>query len=84
MFDRGIYLANIISKSENYCISQLAIPPNYVALLALSEVALGSCSRTSKCHEHHKLSANMHSTKGVGQADSYWIQLEIIRALTVS
>lgn len=65
MFGKGIYFADMSSKSANYC---FATQSNHVGLLLLCEVALGDCNELLDAdYEAHKLPAGKHSTKGVGQ-----------------
>ncbi|MEQ2289452.1 Poly [ADP-ribose] polymerase 2 [Ameca splendens] len=65
MFGKGIYFADMSSKSANYCFANLS---NHVGLLLLSEVALGDCNELLDAdYEAHKLPAGKHSTKGLGQ-----------------
>ncbi|XP_071962763.1 poly [ADP-ribose] polymerase 1-like isoform X2 [Antedon mediterranea] len=63
MFGKGIYFADMVSKSANYCFTSST---NSVGLLLLSEVALGNMYE--KLHSEYvtKLPANKHSTKGCG------------------
>ncbi|MEQ2256427.1 Poly [ADP-ribose] polymerase 2, partial [Ilyodon furcidens] len=65
MFGKGIYFADMSSKSANYCFANLS---NHVGLLLLSEVALGDCNGLLDAdNEADKLPAGKHSTKGLGQ-----------------
>ncbi|TNN54786.1 Poly [ADP-ribose] polymerase 2 [Liparis tanakae] len=62
---RGIYFADMSSKSANYC---FAGQNNNVGLLLLSEVALGDSNELLDAdYEAHKLPAGKHSTKGLGR-----------------
>ncbi|XP_041697233.1 poly [ADP-ribose] polymerase 2 [Coregonus clupeaformis] len=65
MFGKGIYFADMSSKSANYC---FANQRNKTGLLLLSEVALGDSNEllAADC-EAAKLPAGKHSTKGLGQ-----------------
>lgn len=67
MFGRGIYFADMISKSVNYCYSLTGLTLNSTALLALSEVALGTMYQPPTATNITQLPANTHSTKGSGQ-----------------
>lgn len=65
MFGKGIYFADMSSKSANYC---FANQNNHVGLLLLCEVALGDCNELLDAdYEANKLPAGKHSTKGLGQ-----------------
>lgn len=63
MFGKGIYFADMVSKSANYCCTS---PSNPVGLLLLCEVALGNMYERKNAEYVTKLPPNMHSTKGVG------------------
>ncbi|KAK5860334.1 hypothetical protein PBY51_021821 [Eleginops maclovinus] len=65
MFGKGIYFADMSSKSANYC---FANQNNQTGLLLLSEVALGDCNELvmADCNAQN-LPAGKHSTKGLGQ-----------------
>ncbi|XP_019962778.1 poly [ADP-ribose] polymerase 2 isoform X2 [Paralichthys olivaceus] len=65
MFGKGIYFADMSSKSANYC---FASQQNHVGLLLLCEVALGDCHELLDAdYEASNLPAGKHSTKGLGQ-----------------
>uniref|UniRef100_A0A3Q3JKB7 Poly [ADP-ribose] polymerase n=1 Tax=Monopterus albus TaxID=43700 RepID=A0A3Q3JKB7_MONAL len=65
MFGKGIYFADMSSKSANYCFSS---QHNTVGLLLLCEVALGDCNELLDAdYEANNLPAGKHSTKGLGQ-----------------
>ncbi|KAB5579650.1 hypothetical protein PHYPO_G00197420 [Pangasianodon hypophthalmus] len=65
MFGKGIYFADMSSKSANYCFSS---PKNNVGLLLLSEVALGNCNELLDAnYDADKLPSGKHSIKGLGQ-----------------
>lgn len=65
MFGKGIYFADMSSKSANYC---FANQNHNVGLLLLSEVALGDCNELLDAdYEAAKLPDGKHSTKGLGQ-----------------
>lgn len=65
MFGKGIYFADMSSKSANYC---FATREKDVGLLLLSEVALGNCNELLEADpEAHRLPAGKDSTKGLGK-----------------
>ncbi|XP_007438146.2 poly [ADP-ribose] polymerase 2 isoform X1 [Python bivittatus] len=65
MFGKGIYFADMSSKSANYC---FATREKDVGLLLLSEVALGECNELLEANpEAEKLLVSKHSTKGLGK-----------------
>uniref|UniRef100_A0A1A8FAE9 Poly [ADP-ribose] polymerase n=2 Tax=Nothobranchius korthausae TaxID=1143690 RepID=A0A1A8FAE9_9TELE len=65
MFGKGVYFADMSSKSANYC---FASQSNHVGLLLLCEVALGDCHELLDAdYEADNLPAGKHSTKGLGQ-----------------
>ncbi|KAM9323443.1 poly [ADP-ribose] polymerase 2 [Pholidichthys leucotaenia] len=65
MFGKGIYFADMSSKSANYC---FASQSNHVGLLLLCEVALGDCNELLDAdYSANNLPAGKHSTKGLGQ-----------------
>uniref|UniRef100_A0A8C9ZR94 Poly [ADP-ribose] polymerase n=1 Tax=Sander lucioperca TaxID=283035 RepID=A0A8C9ZR94_SANLU len=65
MFGKGIYFADMSSKSGNYC---FANQNNNVGLLLLCEVALGDSNELLDAdYEANNLPAGKHSTKGLGQ-----------------
>uniref|UniRef100_UPI001ED80A29 poly [ADP-ribose] polymerase 2 n=1 Tax=Scatophagus argus TaxID=75038 RepID=UPI001ED80A29 len=65
MFGKGIYFADMSSKSANYC---FASQSNNTGLLLLCEVALGDCNELLDAdYEANNLPAGKHSTKGLGQ-----------------
>ncbi|KPJ11271.1 Poly [ADP-ribose] polymerase [Papilio machaon] len=64
MFGKGIYFADMVSKSANYCCTNKANP---LGIIMLCEVALGDMK---KCHQAEyitKLPSGKHSTWGVGR-----------------
>lgn len=63
MFGKGIYFADMVSKSANYCMTS---PSNPFGLILLCEVALGEMYERTKADYIEKLPAGKHSTKGVG------------------
>ncbi|KAG7220863.1 hypothetical protein INR49_031315 [Caranx melampygus] len=65
MFGKGIYFADMSSKSANYCFTS---QQNNVGLLLLCEVALGDCNELLDAdYEANNLPAGKHSTKGLGK-----------------
>lgn len=79
MFGKGIYFADMVSKSANYC---LATKINNVGLVLLCEVALGNISENYQAdYDAANLQYDKHSTKGMGQTqpmggqylDDVWI-----------
>ncbi|XP_034642771.1 poly [ADP-ribose] polymerase 2 isoform X5 [Trachemys scripta elegans] len=65
MFGKGIYFADMSSKSANYC---FASHQRDVGLLLLCEVALGECQELLEANaEAGKLPPGKHSTKGLGK-----------------
>eukprot|EP00250_Pteridium_aquilinum_P005423 c15513_g1_i1 orf=287-2428(+) len=64
MFGKGVYFADMVSKSANYCYTSKTSP---VGVLLLCEVALGNMRELQHSDYHaDKLPAGKHSTKGVG------------------
>ncbi|XP_075805450.1 poly [ADP-ribose] polymerase 2 isoform X3 [Microtus pennsylvanicus] len=65
MFGKGIYFADMSSKSANYC---FASRPKNTGLLLLSEVALGQCNELLEANPKAEgLLQGKHSTKGLGK-----------------
>uniref|UniRef100_A0A8C4RPG3 Poly [ADP-ribose] polymerase n=1 Tax=Erpetoichthys calabaricus TaxID=27687 RepID=A0A8C4RPG3_ERPCA len=65
MFGKGIYFADMSSKSANYC---FANRQKNVGLLLLSEVALGECNELLAAdYDAASLPSGKHSTKGLGK-----------------
>lgn len=65
MFGKGIYFADMVSKSANYC---LATKINNVGLVLLCEVALGNISENYQAdYDAANLQYDKQSTKGMGQ-----------------
>lgn len=64
MFGKGIYFADMVSKSANYCATS---PANSTGLMLLCEVALGNMMELNQARYVQKLPDNMHSCKGVGK-----------------
>ncbi|CAI2359541.1 unnamed protein product [Moneuplotes crassus] len=65
MFGKGVYFADVVTKSAAYCCSHLS---NNEGLLALCEVALGSTRDLKNAdYNANKLPKGKGSTKGVGR-----------------
>ncbi|XP_032677618.1 poly [ADP-ribose] polymerase [Odontomachus brunneus] len=64
MFGKGIYFADMVSKSANYCCTNSA---NSTGLLLLCEVALGNMYERYQADYIEKLPKGKHSTIGRGQ-----------------
>jgi poly [ADP-ribose] polymerase len=66
MFGKGIYFADSVSKSANYCATS---KKNDIGLMLLSEVALGDMHELTAANERiKKPPAGKHSVKGVGKS----------------
>ena len=64
-FGKGIYFADMASKSANYC---WANSSKNVGFLLLSEVALGKCNELFNAdYDADKLPQGCHSVKGCGR-----------------
>ncbi|XP_074645175.1 poly [ADP-ribose] polymerase 1-like [Tubulanus polymorphus] len=64
MFGKGVYFADMVSKSANYCHASRSNP---TALLMLCEVALGNMYEKKQSEFITKLPKGKHSTKGLGR-----------------
>ncbi|KAH6813661.1 polymerase 2 [Perilla frutescens var. frutescens] len=64
MFGKGIYFADLVSKSAQYCFTDKKNP---VGLMLLSEVALGEVYELTKSQYMDKPPRGKHSTKGLGK-----------------
>ncbi|CAH8362692.1 unnamed protein product [Eruca vesicaria subsp. sativa] len=64
MFGKGIYFADLVSKSAQYCYTSKENP---VGLMLLSEVALGEIHELTKAKYMDKPPRGKHSTKGLGK-----------------
>ncbi|CAD8213999.1 unnamed protein product [Paramecium octaurelia] len=65
MFGKGVYFADSVSKSANYCCTS---PSNPVGLILLCDVALGKWQeRTEADYEASNLEPDCQSTKGIGK-----------------
>jgi len=66
MFGKGVYFADMVSKSANYCCTNRT---NNTGLLLLCDVALGNMYERTKAEYVEKLPSGFHSTKGVGKTE---------------
>ncbi|XP_012286246.1 poly [ADP-ribose] polymerase [Orussus abietinus] len=64
MFGKGIYFADMVTKSANYCCTNSQSP---TGLLLLCEVALGNMYERYQSDYIEKLPKGKHSTLGLGQ-----------------
>ncbi|XP_023662803.1 poly [ADP-ribose] polymerase 1 [Paramormyrops kingsleyae] len=64
MFGKGVYFADMVSKSANYCHTSQSNP---VGLILLAEVALGNMHELKKASHITKLPKGKHSVKGLGR-----------------
>ncbi|KAK2490421.1 hypothetical protein MC885_019038 [Smutsia gigantea] len=64
VFGKGIYFANMVSKSANYCHTSQGDP---VGLILLGEVALGNMYKLKHASHISKLPKGKHSVKGLGK-----------------
>ena len=65
MFGKGVYFADMVSKSANYCCTN---PTNNTGLMLLCEVALGDMNeKTQADYYANLLPPGKSSTKGVGK-----------------
>ncbi|XP_076905255.1 poly [ADP-ribose] polymerase 1-like [Bidens hawaiensis] len=64
MFGKGIYFADLVSKSAQYCFTDKKNP---VGLMLLSEVVLGEMYELKKAKYIDKPPKGKHSTKGLGK-----------------
>ena len=65
MFGKGVYFADMASKSANYCFTSRQQP---TGILLLAEVALGEPRELlNSDYNANKLPTGKHSTKGMGQ-----------------
>ena len=65
MFGKGVYFADMVSKSANYCYASQRQPNGF---LLLCDVALGNMNEKTHSDYHaDKLPKNKHSTKGLGK-----------------
>ncbi|XP_065561172.1 poly [ADP-ribose] polymerase 1-like isoform X2 [Artemia franciscana] len=66
MFGKGIYFADMVSKSANYCYTS---PANSLGFLLLCEVALGKMYERTDATYIEKLPKGYQSVKGLGQTE---------------
>lgn len=66
MFGKGIYFADMVSKSANYCHTNKNNPEG---LMMLCEVALGNMYEKTQAEMIQQLPQNKHSTKGIGRTE---------------
>lgn len=64
MFGKGIYFADMVSKSANYCGTSAG---QQTGLMLLSEVALGDTHDLTRSHYVTQLPEGKHSVKGLGK-----------------
>lgn len=64
MFGKGVYFADMVSKSANYC---CAASSNNTGLMLLCEVALGDMFECKEAKYVTALPKGTHSTKGCGK-----------------
>ncbi|XP_061481007.1 poly [ADP-ribose] polymerase 1 [Rhineura floridana] len=64
MFGKGIYFADMVSKSANYCHPSQTDP---IGLILLGEVALGNMYEMKNASHITKLPKGKHSVKGLGK-----------------
>ncbi|KAG5673403.1 hypothetical protein PVAND_003458 [Polypedilum vanderplanki] len=64
MFGKGVYFADMVSKSANYCCTS---PRQPIGLMLLSEVALGDMYELTNAKYINKLPPGKHSCKGIGK-----------------
>ncbi|CAB3982898.1 Poly [ADP-ribose] polymerase 1 [Paramuricea clavata] len=64
MFGKGLYFADMVSKSANYCNTNYSSP---VGLMLLCEVALGNMHELTSANYIKKLPPGKHSVKGCGR-----------------
>ena len=64
MFGKGIYFADMVSKSANYCNTSSSNP---TGLMLLCDVALGNMYERHGAEYVTKLASGKHSTKGCGR-----------------
>ena len=62
MFGKGVYFADMVSKSANYC---HAYSSNPTGLMILCEVALGNMYELKNAKSITKLPKGKHSCKGM-------------------
>lgn len=81
MFGKGIYFADMSSKSANYCFTN---QKNNIGILLLSEVALGDSNELLAAdYNASSLPPGKHSTKGLGQTAPDPRNFETLNGVTV-
>ncbi|KAG6530001.1 hypothetical protein ZIOFF_012218 [Zingiber officinale] len=75
-FGKGIYFADLVSKSAQYCYVDKNDP---VGLMLLSEVALGEIHELKKATYMDKPPKGKHSTKGLGKTVPLQSEFEMWR-----
>ncbi|KAL4191408.1 hypothetical protein AMTRI_Chr07g80390 [Amborella trichopoda] len=73
MFGKGVYFADLVSKSAQYCYTD---KKDAVGLLLLSEVALGEMYELKKAKYMESPPEGKHSTKGLGQKTPNALEFE--------
>ncbi|XP_022090532.1 poly [ADP-ribose] polymerase 1-like isoform X2 [Acanthaster planci] len=63
MFGKGVYFADMVSKSANYCFTNRSNP---TGLMLLCEVAIGNMHELTHSSYITQLPSGKHSTKGIG------------------
>ncbi|XP_038072994.1 poly [ADP-ribose] polymerase 1-like, partial [Patiria miniata] len=63
MFGKGVYFADMVSKSANYCFTNRN---NSTGLMLLCEVAIGNMHELTSSSYITQLPSGKHSTKGIG------------------
>ncbi|XP_021763201.1 poly [ADP-ribose] polymerase 2-like [Chenopodium quinoa] len=81
MFGKGVYFADMFSKSANYCFSSRSAP---TGVLLLCEVALGEMEELlhSK-YDADKLPAGKLSTKGIGSTEPNMLESQVLDDVVV-
>ncbi|XP_055340113.1 poly [ADP-ribose] polymerase 1-like [Paramacrobiotus metropolitanus] len=79
MFGKGVYFADMVSKSANYCFTS---QENNVGLLLLSDVALGKMKPLNDAECITRLSPEFQSVKGCGATYPNPEQSEYIHSFT--
>ncbi|XP_052186181.1 poly [ADP-ribose] polymerase 2 isoform X1 [Diospyros lotus] len=81
MFGKGVYFADMFSKSANYCYSTPAAP---FGVLLLCEVALGDMAELVEAnYDADKLPEGKMSTKGVGSTAPEFSEAQMLEAGTI-
>ncbi|GAU93583.1 hypothetical protein RvY_05505 [Ramazzottius varieornatus] len=66
MFGKGVYFADMVSKSANYCATS---PTSPTGLMLLSDVALGNMYERTAAKSITRLPKDFHSVKGCGRTE---------------